>query len=219
MISNILKTDIDRYAEELRAGSRLLTLAKAGGLDTTMVGRYMAGISYMIHHTAVHLTLAKKSALERGEHRLAAYFDEKLREEAGHERWATSDLDKLDVLFGKKIPREPAPGAANLMRCIEAGIESEPYLYLAYILFAEYMVVTLGPEWVAALQECCGIPRDAQTVNTHHIELDKEHVQEGLAEIDALIDDPARYEPLRTMLKDSMQHFSAFCDDVCDVAA
>jgi hypothetical protein len=219
MISHVLKADIDRYADDLRRSSRLLSLAKAGALTPSMVGRYYAGISYLISHTSSMLGLSRELALEHGSQDLVAYFEQKLREEAGHEKWAESDLEKLDVMFGVSISRVPPEGAKALLRSIEAGIRAAPYLYLAYILFSEYLTITLGPEWVEALQGACGIPREAQTVNTHHIELDRRHVAEGLAELDALVIDPAQHEPLRKMLQDHMKHFSAFCDDVCSAAA
>ncbi len=100
---------------------------------------------------------------------------------------------------------------------------ARPHLYLAYILFAEYLTVKLGPEWVAALDGRCGVPASALTVATKHIELDQHHVQEGCDEIDALAVDPALPGPLLEMLHESMRHFSAFCDDLyddaCDSAA
>lgn len=219
MISDVLKADIDRYADDLRRSSRLLALAKAGALTRGMVGRYYAGISYLISHTASLLSLSRELAVEHGSHDLAAYFEQKLREEVGHEKWAEADLEKLDAIFGVPVPRVPPEGAKALLRSVEAGIRTAPYLYLAYILLSEYMTVTLGPEWVEALQAACGIPREAQTVNTHHIELDRRHVVEGLAEIEALVVDPALHEPLRKQLHDYMTYFSAFCDDVCSAAA
>jgi hypothetical protein len=219
MISDVLKADIDGYANDLRRSSRLLALAKAGELSPAMVGRYYAGISYLISHTSSHLTLARELAIQHGARDLAAYFEEKLREEAGHEKWVEADLEKLDAIFGIPMSRVPPQGAKALLQSIEAGIRTAPYLYLAYILFSEYMTVSLGPEWVDALQTACGVPREAQTVIIRHIELDQRHVAEGLVELDELVADPALYEPLRKMLKDNMRHFSAFCDDVCNLAA
>jgi hypothetical protein len=219
MISAVLKADIDRYANDLRRSSRLLALAKAGTLTPAMVGRYYAGISYLISHTSRLLTLARELAIQDGARDLADYFERKLREEAGHEKWADADLEKLDAIFGVPIPRVPPDGAKALLQSVEAGIRTAPYLYLAYILLSESMTVNLGPEWVDALQAACGVPREAQTVNTHHIELDRRHVAEGLAEIDELVVAAALYEPLREMLKDNMRHFSVFCDDVCRVVA
>ena len=219
MISDALKADIDDYANDLRRSSRLLALAKAGALSPAMVGRYYAGISYLISHTSPHLTLARELAVQHDESDLAAYFEEKLREEIGHEKWAEADLEKLETIFGVPVSRVPPDGAKALVESIEAGIRTAPYLYLAYILFSESLTVTLGPEWVDALQVACGVPREAQTVNTRHIELDRLHVAEGLAEVDELVADPAHHEPLRRMLKNYMRCFSAFCDDVCSIAA
>jgi hypothetical protein len=219
MLSHALKADIDGYANDLRRSSRLLALARAGALSPTMVGRYYAGIAHLLSHTSSHLTLARELAIQHDARDLAAYFEQKLREEAGHETWAEADLEKLDAIFGAPVSRVPPAGAKALAETIEAAIRTAPYLYLAYILLSECMTVNLGPEWVEALQAACGIPREAQTVNTRHIELDRRHVAEGLAELDELVTDPALHEPLRRMLKDYMRCFSVFCDDVCSLAA
>jgi hypothetical protein len=218
MIGNVLKSDIDRYASEIRRSSRLLALAKSGGLTPAMVGRYFSGIAYLIERTQTHLRLARDLAAERGAKELARYFDQKVEEEAGHEEWAHSDLDHLDSHYGEPMPREPAPGILSLVRAIEDGIRRDPHVYLAYTFFAEYVTVTLGPEWVAALEEACGVPRQGMTVQTRHIELDKKHAADGAVEIDELVDEDG-VDALRAMLSRTMTLFSEFCDDVCAHAA
>ena len=90
---------------------------------------------------------------------------------------------------------------------------SNPQRYLAYLLFAEYLTVLLGGEWVAVLEQQCGIPADALSVVTRHVELDRHHVREAVAEFDELLATVDAAPVLRT-LHTSMHLFERFCDEL-----
>jgi pyrroloquinoline quinone (PQQ) biosynthesis protein C len=217
-ISELLKAEIDEYAAELRRSNRLLALAQSGAVTPAMLGEYFAGVTYMINRTVPHLRLARDIASSRGAAALATYFERKIREEAGHEKWAHADLEHLGAHYGASLSREASPAIVSLAAAIEEIIRSEPHAYLAYTFFTEYFTVTLGPEWVDALEVRCGVPREGMTVQTRHIELDRKHVAEGAAEIDELVDD-RHIDALRAMLERSMRHYSVFWDVICDRAA
>jgi pyrroloquinoline quinone (PQQ) biosynthesis protein C len=218
MISDVLRNDIDDYARALRQ-SPLLEDARAGRVTPAVVGRYLASIHYLLTQTPIHLALAQARALEHGRAGLVRYYEQKLLEEQGHHHWAEADQSRLAELFGEAAVQEPAPTMIALVRNTRAIIERDPVLYLAYILFAEYFMVVMGPEWLRALDEHCGIPASAMTAVSHHVELDKHHVAEGCREMDALIEDDRLHEPMRQALRDTMRHFSAFCDDLRGLAA
>ena len=93
-------------------------------------------------------------------------------------------------------------------------IDDDPALYLAYILFAEQLVVILGPEWLELLEARCGIPRSSMTVIGNHAELDKEHVESALEEIDDLVGDPRKLPRMRDALRRSIGFFDRFCVEV-----
>jgi hypothetical protein len=76
------------------------------------------------------------------------------------------------------------------------------------------MTVSLGRVG-RRLQAACGIPEARRSTPVH--QLDRRHVAEGLAEVDELVS-IRTVEPLRKTLRDYMRHFSAFCDDVCNLA-
>jgi hypothetical protein len=217
-ISGLLRLEIDEYAAELRRSNRLLALARSGAVTPAMLGGYFAGIAYLIDRTQQHLQLARDIAAARGAAALATYFERKVREEAGHDEWAHADLAYLDAHYGAPLSREPSPAIVSLAAAIEDTIHSDPHAYLAYTFFAEYFTVTLGPEWVDALDVRCGVPREGMTVQSRHIELDRKHATEGAAEIDELVDE-RHVDALRAMLERSMRHFSEFWDDICDRAA
>ena len=99
------------------------------------------------------------------------------------------------------------------VRDLERAIVARPASYLAYILFAEYITVLMGPVWVDALREHCAVPAEALSVVSRHADLDREHVAECVSEFDALLapsDAPGAFETLAM----SMAHFEAFCDEL-----
>jgi hypothetical protein len=217
MISATLLEEIDAYAARLRQSSRLLGRARAGVLSQDAVARYLANIHFLISHTPEHLNRATERALALGRPELADYFCLKLAEEEGHERWAEDDMEAMGRLSGRRVLRQPSEAMLRLIRNIERAIDRDPHQYVAYILFAECLTVRMGPEWVAALEQRCGVPATALTVATHHIELDKAHVEDGCRELDELVgNDETRLRSMLAMLRSSMDHFDAFCDDLCD---
>jgi pyrroloquinoline quinone (PQQ) biosynthesis protein C len=216
MISDKLLEEIDAYVAYQRQESRLLNMARGGALSADAVGRYLANIHYLISQTPAHLRRGEELALSLGRPQLADYFARKLEEETGHERWAEADMDAVGKLAGRAVMRRPTEAMRALVRNVERAIEQEPLLYLAYALFAEYQTVRLGPEWVAALEQRCGVPSTALTVATHHIDLDRDHVKEGCIEIDELAADERCHPAMIAMVRKSMQYFTSFCDDLCD---
>jgi len=217
VISEVLCRDIEEYADALRQ-SPLLVRARAGLVTPAAVGRYLASIHYLLTQTPVHLTLARELATRSGDAALASYFARKLGEEQSHHEWAESDQALLAERFGPVAIQEPAATMFALVRNTLSLIETDPQLYLAYILFAEYFTVVIGPEWVTALKERCGIPEAALSAITQHVELDQHHVAEGRQEIDQLVSDEHFHTPMREALRSTMRHFSAFCDDLCAAA-
>ncbi|HVU03472.1 MAG TPA: hypothetical protein VHE30_17050 [Polyangiaceae bacterium] len=217
MIGTVLCSDIEDYANVLRSGP-LLGRARKGALPPSVVGRYLASIHYLLQYTPVHLRLAAELARARGETPIAEYYEQKFEEEASHHKWAESDRDVLFSRFGVEAVQEPAAAMRAMVSTTRAQIEAAPASYLAYILFAEYFTVILGPEWVAALERNCGVPSGALTSVSRHVELDKHHVAEGREVIERLASDGTLDDVLRSTLKETMTAFSAFCDELCQAA-
>lgn len=215
MISAILKHDIDGYVEELRATSTLLASARAGTLRPAVIAKYFASIHYLLTQTPVHLTLAESRAREMGADSLARYFATKRAEEEGHDLWAKSDMKCLEDIFGDEAQAaEPATAMLELVARTREAIGDDPYSFLAYILFAEYFTVAIGPEWLGALQRNCGVPAEAMSSVLNHVELDKHHVLDGCRAIDAIVTDEGRHGSLRAHLSVTVAHFSSFCREL-----
>jgi hypothetical protein len=218
MITDTLKTDIEAYAEHMRQSS-LLQLARQGKVRPDTVAAYLGSILHLIRHTPIYLELARERAAALGEHELAAFYAHKALEETGHDEWARNDVANVERTFCVAAPAGPLPAVTSLIAYLREAIEDDPARYLAYILFAEYFTVLVGPDWLAALHGACGVPTSAVTVVSRHVQLDQLHVAAGLAEIDALVRDPKRLTPLRETLHQSMHYFAGFCDELAGLAA
>lgn len=217
-VSELLRRDIDDFATEFKKSNRLLRRAQSGELSPDTFGRYLRSIHYLLLHTPIHLSTAEDLARRSGHLDLAEYFAHKRAEEDGHDRWAEADISGFAKSFGVTVPDEPVPQMRAIVDANDATIRTNPFLYLAYVLFAEYSLLVLGPEWISALAENCGIPASFVTAVGNHVELDKNHVAEGCAEIDALVDEGQK-DALRGALAGMMERFSRFCDGLCDVSA
>lgn len=216
MLSDALRVHIEGFASAARSRNPLFTMAASGELEPAHLARYLADVRQLVHHTPLHLVRARDAALRRGDAPLAAHFARRLGEEDGHEAWALEDLGRIAPLVS---PRQATSGAMRaLLGFIESTIDEDPALYLAYILFAEYLTVLLGPAWLALLEERCGIPRAGITVVANHAELDRDHVAAALEEIDALVADPSKLPRMRRVLDEAFVFYEGFCEEVATLA-
>lgn len=213
MIGDALRTEIEAYAAR-RHRIPVFRAAKEGLLTRAMATRYIANVRYMVAMTPPYLRRARDRARAIGDEKLAAYYGKKVGEEEGHEVWAERDLEELTGT----VARQPNFGITRSIRelseYLENKIDEEPALYLAYIAFAEYITVILGPAWLELLEERCGIPRSSMTVIDNHIELDREHAEEAFACIDDFVSDPRKLAPMRQVLGQAVSYFDAFCAEI-----
>jgi hypothetical protein len=211
MIGDALRLEVERYASRARRTNPLYVRAREGSLRPRHVAAYLAGIHYLLLHTSVHLSLAIARATERGEMELARHYAHKLDEEVGHEVWAERDMERL----ARTSVEATCPGVhqsvKDMVAYVEDVIHDDPSLYLAYILFMEYVTVILGPEWIELLDSRCGIPRSSMSVVDKHAALDRDHVDEGLIIIDALVGDPKKLPKMREALLGAAKRFDQFC--------
>lgn len=214
MIADALGSEIERYAAAMPRRNALYVGAAEGRLTPEKAAYYLFNVRHLVRHTPVHVQRARERALELGEHALAEHWAGKQVEERGHDRWADDDLDRLRDGFGVGPSSQCSPALLGLIRRNQEVIERDPALYLAYALFVEYLVVLLGPTWLALLEERCGLPASAFSVIGKHAELDREHTAEGLEAIDALVEDPAKLGPMREVLRETFALFDRFSADV-----
>ena len=96
--------------------------------------------------------------------------------------------------------------------------ERDPTLHLSYMLFAEYFVALLGPEWLKLLEERCGVARSSMTFVANHAELDRDHAEEAFDLIDELVSDPRKLAPMRQVVVETIAAFDDFCDEMVRAA-
>jgi len=214
MIGRALGSDIERYAAEVRAKNPLFARAANGTLSVRTVGAYLANIHHLIQYTPEYLGRARDRARAAGDEALALHYDHKGREEVGHDKWAERDLERVGHIAAAPIPRGTVPAIRSLVHYLAELIDEDPVLYLSYCLFAEYLIVILGPEWLDMLEKNCGIPTSAMTVVANHVELDKDHVEEALEAIDDLVGDPTKLPKMRDALHASFAYFEQFCREL-----
>jgi pyrroloquinoline quinone (PQQ) biosynthesis protein C len=216
-IGETLKIEIENYAAGLRDSNQLFRRAQDGDLSPDVLAAYVSNLNILVQHTDKNLTLAQKRATELGRTNLARFFVDKRTEEDGHSRWAENDVRTLKGLFGVAPAEAPASSILGLLEYLRTTIDEEPACYLAYILFAEYVTVLVGPEWLRLLERRCGLPSSAVTVVKNHVELDVSHVADGLEQIDRLVDDVNLMRPMQEALRKSMAYFDQFCSEISNV--
>lgn len=216
MISDALRQDIERYSSVVKVSNPMFVRAADGTLGQENVARYLTNILHLLQHTPLYLERAKNRAMERGDGKLADYFERKLGEEAGHDEWAVSDIERFSTDFRVECSHGIVPSLSELLEYLRDTIDEDPTLYLAYILFAEYFTVLEAPEWLALLEERCGVPRQFMSAVANHAELDKHHVHEGLDAIDALVADPSYLTSMREALRRSIGYFDRFMVEVAE---
>jgi pyrroloquinoline quinone (PQQ) biosynthesis protein C len=213
MISNALRTDIESWASR-KDEHALFRLAQSGELTKTMVTRYVTNVTFLVRQTPGHLKTARDCASVAGDEELAEYFGHKLGEETGHAEWGDADLVSLTRMNTAPVTVNVTPSIEALDRFLTEAIERDPALYLPYMAFAEYVTVLVGPELLANIESRCGVPRTAMTVIDNHIELDRDHAEEGFGVIDDLVKDPRKLGIMRAALAQVTRFFDAFCEEV-----
>lgn len=213
MIGDALRVELERYMAAFKRENPLYTAALSGAFTPEVASRYLVNVRHLLQHTVPYLQRATTRALARRDLRLAEHFQHKLAEERGHDLWADNDLERLSAQFGVTHPPEIVPALVGLLAYLEETIDRDPALYLAYILFVEYVTSDAG-EWLELLEERCGIPRDAMSAIGKHVELDGPHTAEGFEAIDALVTAPGMLGPMRRALLRSRDYFQQFCTEV-----
>jgi hypothetical protein len=214
MISAALKVEIEKFAAGLHESNRLLAQARQGEVTPRAVGAYLSNMEFLICEALKVLGRAQERANDMGHHELAAYYGRKIKEEKGHDGWARNDMANLNQLFGTEPREELSPSIRGMLSYLREATDKDPVQYLSYLLFTEYLTVLIGPEWVRLLEERCGVPQSTMTVVSNHVELDKDHVEECLREIDELVTDERFHGGLKRTLGESMRFFDEFCGEI-----
>src|SRR5262245_19738110 len=105
MFSQILRQDVETFADALLAQSPLLGRARTGRVPVQAVGNYLEGLRYLTRETMSLLRAAAACADRISAPELARHFRDKMSEEVGHHRWAEQDIDTLERAFEIRVSR------------------------------------------------------------------------------------------------------------------
>ncbi len=210
-----MRRKIEAYWEYLQTEDKYNRAILSGTLEPEMFSRFLVNCHHLVEHTPIHLTLAEKISREKGHEELAAYYKTKFVEESGHDKWAEADIALLKKQKRQvKMSSSIDPSMKTFVLHIESLIRKDPYLYLPYIFFAEYLTVIYGPTMNKALVEKCGYLPGSMTVVENHAELDKEHVNEWEDVIEDIVDAGAYRAAFLDVLNETIRlhkHFFEAC--------
>ncbi len=219
MIADALRIEIEAHAHRVRTGNPLFLQAAAGSVSPEVVGCYLVSLRHLVGQTPTCLTRARDRAGAGGRHALAAHFERKRAEEAGHEIWADRDLGVVRRAFGIEPPEGPVPAILELCEDVCRAIDADPRLYLAYVFWAEYFVVLTGGAFVSHLVHRCGVPAGALTCLSKQVALDAAHAEAGPAVIDRLVAEPRTLEPMRRVVRTAAARFDDACVEILALRA
>ena len=219
MISKHLIADIESFLSDLRRKNRFFLRLALGEVGPRNVAALLYGTRHLLLHTPIHLQIAvdHTRALSNELPQLLPYFHHHLDEEVGHDQWAVDDMRQLQTISSTSLPERVSPAMLQLVDYTRSLVETDPVLYVPYILFAEYLSVIAVPEVVGLLETRCGIPARVMSVFTKHAELDKEHSKQDCAILDQIVGVSPLYEhSMRNVVRYSSVLYSHFLNDVSD---
>ncbi len=116
---------------------------------------------------------------------VAAYLARHIPEELHHDDWLLDDIEALGVPRGTVLTRVPPPAAAALIGSVYYWV-----LHAHPIAWMGYAAVTEGhppsAEYLRAVMECTGLPREAFRTYLKHAQLDPHHSREMYEVLDRL---------------------------------
>lgn len=210
MHSQALTEKINALHARWREEHPLFAQLRAGTFDNAKAVKYLQSTFYVISHTQPHLRRAEEISLQRNMPELARFFREKASEEEGHDEWVKSDLRESGREYN---PEEVASTSRELVEFLNETIDTDPTLYLSYILFIEYFTVIAGPELVE-LFESCGLSRAQFSVIDLHAELDKEHIKDDFECIDKLVPTSYTTNDLMAVVNKSFNYYDTFFHEI-----
>jgi len=186
-----LHARVEALCADIEEHNALLRLARDRRLSPQRVALFLYNTEQLIRRTPEHISRAITVATDKRLDFLLPYLAHSAKEEVDHHKWAERDQTVLSGVHGEATVFL-LPAMKRLMQWLQATIDGDPVLLLAYILFVEYLTVRVGPGFVAAAQES-GVPVQALTVISNHVTLDKDHVRGDFAVADKISASYPRY--------------------------
>ncbi|MCY4644235.1 MAG: hypothetical protein OXB88_06410 [Bacteriovoracales bacterium] len=183
-LTKTLKREVERWAEHRYVEARFFKAMEENFFHHLHASLHLYNVEILIQNSLRCIQMAEISSKRLGYAKLAEFFNQKYREETGHDDWAKTDYMKMmseseDYSFLKLLP-----GAIHLIEKLHHVSRFHPISMLAYIFFGEYHILLVGPKVSQMQQKTKGIET---TLLDRHIELDIGHVEHDLQTLDDLI--------------------------------
>lgn len=201
-----MRTAIEQYADELNRTSPLVNKK----LKPEAMALYLESLRYLFRYTERNLGWAASESSRLGLSATAQYFEQKTREEHGHEQWAEDDLSKFPE--GTVRPA-PANAIVELVAFQNRLVTAHPLLFAAYVQWAEYFSVYIGDTWLDQLAEK-GYGRDRVTAIDKHLVTDRGHSAVGFAELDGLVAGHFPASAMLAVVRDAGQIFAGILHEM-----
>lgn len=212
-----LKRLIEQWAEEYKAENPVIKLTEKGQLTRFQLANYTYNIIYLTLQGFCQLRLNRSLAAQQGLWDLLEFYDQKIIEEAGHEKWAENDLKALKLTPEEKRHLEVLPSALRLSDHVYAHSFKNPTLLMTYFYFVEYFTVLAGKVWLEEIKNKTTFSQNQLTIYANHVILDQDHAEEGLEVVGNFIQkypDLLRLEEAETYLTTAVRYFNQFTDEV-----
>jgi hypothetical protein len=94
-------------------------------------------------------------------------------------------------------------------------VQRDPKRFLAYILYAEYVTVALGPDWLADMNQG-GVREQNLSAIANHVRLDQDHVSENFEVIPRFFSD-LEQDLFLDVARESHQKLKAFFAELATI--
>lgn len=206
---------ITSYYSKMKTENVFFQSVYGGQVTVPEVATFIRNLTYLTQHSQLVLRLAVASAKEKGDDHLADFFVKKIADEDGHHKWGEMDFESIKKQF--KVPAaadQIKDEMKSYVEDVQTMVKEDPYQLFVYILFAEYLTVVGGPDFLKAVDKACGVPKEYMSVIGNHAEIDREHVNDWAKESVELGLTEKDFERCRKVLDRVMGNYDRFCSSI-----
>lgn len=206
---------ISTYYASMKNQNVFFQRVYGGQVTVPEVATFIRNLTYLTQHSQLVLRLAVASSKEKNDHHLADFFVKKIADEDGHHKWGEMDFESIKKKF-------KVPGAADqitdemkhYVEDVQAMVKEDPYQLFVYILFAEYLTVIGGPDFLKAVDKACGVPPEYMSVIGNHAEIDRDHINDWAEEAKSLGMTDKDFDRCKKVLDRVMSNYDRFCSAI-----
>ncbi len=207
-----VKLRIEELSEEMWKKNPFFEVARTSKLPPSSLRKYLSGLEMLFKASYRNLSLAADKASANGDEELARFFSAKRDEELGHDQWARDDLKFVSAPEKGSMPKVQPESAQFICDFGHYLADLDPFYYLGYVSFAEYMTTYLGPRFLECTSEN-GLDKSKISALSNHVVLDVGHAEENFELIESRFQDPAVRDRFNSVVQQSSILLSAFFEE------